>query len=108
MGRYKLVDDNNVILNVAEFDTDEMATSFGYIPATEEENIPLNITWDDIREQRNKMLTDCDWTILPDSPKTTDEKTQWTTYRQSLRDVTTTFSTPDSVEWPHIPGVPIP
>lgn len=106
MGRYKLVDENDVILNVAVFDTDEMATSFGYVPATDDDNIPLpEITWDEIREKRNTLLAESDWTILPDSPKTDEEKTEWMTYRQTLRDVTTDFATPDSVEWPLLPGV---
>ncbi len=40
-----------------------------------------------IREQRNKLLTVCDWTQLPDSPLTDEQRELWRVYRQALRDL---------------------
>ena len=53
-----------------------------------------------VREDRNKRLTDCDWTQLADS---TADKAAWATYRQALRDVPTQAGFPWKVEWPKQP-----
>lgn len=56
-----------------------------------------------IRAERNAKIAACDWTVLADAPLTTTEKTNWKTYRQALRDVTTQPTFPQSVEWPVAP-----
>jgi len=43
-----------------------------------------------LRETRNKMLEDSDWTVMPDSPFSDSKQADWKTYRQSLRDLTKT------------------
>ena len=53
---------------------------------TEEE---LNIKWkelkkDNMRQEKNKLLKDCDFRVLSDYPNTNKEA--WITYRQELRD----------------------
>lgn len=63
---------------------------------------PLPLTWDDIRTERNALLTQSDWTQLPDVPETL--KAKWAVYRQQLRDIPTTFATPDLVVWPDTPA----
>lgn len=55
--------------------------------------------WETIREQRNQLLYECDWTQLSDSPLTSEQKTEWSLYRQSLRDVTTQED-PFNIDWP--------
>jgi len=45
----------------------------------------VDLTWDDIKEQRNKMLHDTDGNISEDMPEELKEK--WRTYRQLLRDL---------------------
>ena len=60
------------------------------------------VTWDEIRQKRNILLKDSDWTTIPDSnPKPSKE--DWLKYRQSLRDITTTFKNPQDVVWPSNP-----
>ena len=44
----------------------------------------------DVREKRNKLLNFSDWTQMPDSPLSESKKTEWKTYRQTLRDITKT------------------
>jgi len=51
----------------------------------------------EVRQQRNQLLSACDWTQLPDSPA---DHEAWATYRQALRDVTAQEGFPWDVEWP--------
>jgi hypothetical protein len=64
------------------------------------EPTPAPLTWDSIRAQRNSLLVSSDWTQLADSPA---DKPSWATYRQSLRDVTSDFASPEEVVWPTPP-----
>ena len=56
------------------------------------------------RTDRDDRLAACDWTILPDSPLTTEKKTAWQTYRQALRDIPTAEGFPHSHTWPTNPS----
>jgi len=61
----------------------------------------------DIRSDRGMELEQCDWTVLPDAPLSTDMVAKWKTYRQELRDITkqSTFSEAvPSVTWPAKPS----
>jgi hypothetical protein len=60
------------------------------------------ILWMEIRRTRDNLLTSCDWTQLPDVPAST--RSDWVSYRQALRDITVTYTTPSSVVWPVQPG----
>ena len=40
----------------------------------------------DIRQQRNQLLANCDWTQGADAPLTEAQIVSWATYRQELRD----------------------
>lgn len=53
-----------------------------------------------VRADRNRRLTECDWTQLADSPV---DKAVWATYRQSLRDITTQEGFPWTIQWPTQP-----
>lgn len=70
-------------------------------PEPEPEPVPLPLTWDNIRAERNYKLLETDWVFTPDSP--VQDTQSWITYRQALRDVPQTFSTPESVVWPQRP-----
>ena len=58
--------------------------------------------WVKVRKQRNQLLKDSDYAMLKDYPTTVSEQ-EWTTYRQSLRDIPQTFSNPDDVTYPDKP-----
>lgn len=45
-----------------------------------------------VREERNKLLSQSDWTQVPDSPLTDAKKAEWATYRQSLRDFMASYT----------------
>jgi hypothetical protein len=53
--------------------------------------------WEEIREIRNELLKETDWTQLSDIPDET--KQVWTVYRTQLRDITTQPN-PFSISWP--------
>ena len=44
--------------------------------------------WIEIRNKRNRLLFESDWTQLSDSPLSAEKKIEWMTYRQELRDIT--------------------
>jgi hypothetical protein len=55
-----------------------------------------------LRGTRNNLLTQCDWTQIPDC--TIPKKAEWATYRQALRDFPATVEDARlPVEWPHNP-----
>lgn len=72
-------------------------------PQPEPEPKPDPLTWDSIRAQRNFFLAQSDWTQLADAPLTQEQKNAWAAYRQALRDVPSSFSTPEEVVWPATP-----
>jgi hypothetical protein len=57
------------------------------------------------REQRNRLLADCDWTQLADYAGA--DKAGWKAYRKALRDITKQKGFPATVEWPIAPGAKI-
>lgn len=55
-----------------------------------------------IRGTRNQLLKDSDWTQIADC--TIPKKSEWTTYRQTLRDLPSTITEPRTfTDWPHNP-----
>ena len=53
-----------------------------------------------IRSDRDKRLSDTDWTQVADAPV---DKAVWATYRQALRDVPTQAGFPYDITWPSKP-----
>jgi hypothetical protein len=51
-----------------------------------------NVREDILRSIRNSLLSNSDWTQLPDSPLTEAKRAEWATYRQTLRDITETYA----------------
>lgn len=58
--------------------------------------------WDRIRNQRNLLLSETDYTQLSDAQITAQCKTNFQTYRQQLRDVTNQID-PYNIVWPTPP-----
>lgn len=55
----------------------------------------------DIRAERNRRLTNSDWTQVADAPV---DKAAWAAYRQALRDITAQAGFPWEVTWPTQPN----
>jgi len=63
--------------------------------------VELDMALDNLRVKRNKLLADSDYIVLADSP--VNDKANWITYRQKLRDITnglTTIEQVNNVTWP--------
>ena len=58
--------------------------------------------WGLMRSERDRKLTECDWTQVGDVPNAI--KTKWQTYRQSLRDLPANTSDPLNPTWPSEPS----
>jgi len=52
-----------------------------------------------LRTERNRMLAESDWMANSDVTMSTE----WSTYRQALRDITNTYTSRDDVVWPTKP-----
>jgi hypothetical protein len=61
----------------------------------------IKSSWDWLRQQRNNLLKESDWTVLPDAP--VKNKEAWLTYRQALRDITEGLTDPMDAVWPTKP-----
>lgn len=57
----------------------------------------------ELRIKRNATLASSDWTQVPDSPLSDQERQQWATYRQALRDLPANTPDPLNVTWPEPP-----
>ncbi len=60
-----------------------------------------------LRQRRNQLLLESDWTQGADSVLNSTKKAEWQTYRQSLRDITSGISSVSDVEnitWPTKPS----
>ena len=60
-----------------------------------------------IRDIRNRLLSESDWTQMPDVSLSLEQKEAWQTYRQVLRDITETQPDaigPEEVVWPTPPA----
>ena len=53
--------------------------------------VELDMALDNLRAKRNKLLADSDYIVLADSP--VNDKANWITYRQALRDITNGLTT---------------
>ena len=56
--------------------------------------------WEGIRQERNRLLAESDWTRLDDA---TADKDAWSVYRQALRDITLQPN-PLEIQWPTEPS----
>ena len=70
----------------------------------EVEKLKVEIPLQEVRIERNHRLTDTDWVVARASETGTDIPDDWKTYRQALRDITKTATSPDDVVWPTKPS----
>ena len=66
-----------------------------------------------LRIERDRLLSECDWTRVDDNGLSSSKKTEWATYRQALRDLPTSANPTldplyelnfSSVTWPTKPS----
>lgn len=77
---------------------------WGVVPLTAEEIAAQTSEQEDaVRFERDARLMHSDWTQLPDSPLSTEQRSAWTAYRQALRDIPSQAGFPFDVSWPAQP-----
>jgi len=58
-------------------------------------------TWENIRTKRDYLLRSTDWTVTPGCSV---DQSQWSAYRQNLRDIPQTYTIITDVKWPTQPS----
>lgn len=53
-----------------------------------------------VKNQRDQLLSQSDWTQIPNNPLTPAKQQEWAVYRQELRDITSQSGYPFNVIWP--------
>ena len=77
-------------------------------PTIDAFDIPAEETlwqWWVIRTERDSKLYACDWTQISGAPLDAAEITEWSTYRESLRNVPADQADPFAIVWPNPPFV---
>lgn len=69
------------------------------------EDISEEELWDRIRRERNRLLSESDWTMVADAPGDLNLK-EWEKYRQRLRDLPSLYSNSKDVIFPISPNNP--
>lgn len=66
--------------------------------------IIMEVELSKVREMRQGLLSQCDWTMFLDSPLNQNQRDEWIAYRQALRDITAQSITCfEDVVWPERP-----
>jgi hypothetical protein len=76
--------------------TDKQASSY-------REDLIMSTKLSDARFQRDKKLSESDWTQLPSSPLSDAKKAEWEIYRQALRDYLEVLSNDPEAPFPAEP-----
>ena len=87
--------------------TDDIAKTLVGLTTAQAVQLRLDNYTDLLRQTRNQLLLESDWTQGADSVLNSTKKTEWQTYRQSLRDITSGISSVTDVEniiWPTKPS----
>lgn len=56
-----------------------------------------------LREQRDRLLAQSDWTQMPDAPLSESDQAAWRVYRQQLRDLPEAITDSANFIWPGPP-----
>jgi hypothetical protein len=91
MARQKVV--NGVYIDLTEAEIAELTAM------AEAADLDMN----DVRSQRDGMLSAADWTQIADAALGDHTAEEWATYRQALRDLPAAYSRVSEVVWPEDP-----
>ena len=79
-----------------------------YYWANKQWNLDSEALLNAIKTIRTRKLGNSDWTQMPDSPLTLEQKVEWATYRQALRDLPDNLTgeeiTIEDAPWPTPPN----
>jgi hypothetical protein len=98
-------ENENIIQGIAQDDKHQIIDGL-IVDKDVDKAVDNSIKLNELRQQRNILLSQTDWTQIPDAPLSSEQKQQWATYRQQLRDLPSLYSTEtniDNVVFPEIP-----
>lgn len=61
------------------------------------------VTGDEVRAQRDRLLSASDWTQLADAPLSAAQRQAWASYRAALRALPSQPGFPAEIAWPEVP-----
>jgi len=93
LGDLSWLGDPNLI-DTGWFDTGIPVPVDGPIGKSKEETVTITV---------KSLLTESDWSMLPDVPMTSGKKKEWEDYRRYLREIKYQPGFPDNIVWPHKP-----
>jgi hypothetical protein len=67
--------------------------------------VPIARRWAEVRNRRNRLLDANRWTVMPDSPVTAANQTEWLGYLKRLQAITVGVGDPADVVWPEQPAI---
>jgi hypothetical protein len=67
------------------------------------ENPPRDVLLHQLRQERDVLLKECDWTQVPDVELSETQKVAWREYRKALRRLPQDFPDGKNVVWPSRP-----
>ena len=77
----------------------------GWVVVGEAPPEPAQATEADLEWDRaKKLLAESDWSMLPDVPMTSGQKSAWIAYRKALREVRLQPGFPKTINWPKKPN----
>lgn len=97
------LEDNEAAL-VKEGDITGKMVSEGVLTDIPEDQLvaeTIKKAWRELRLSRRRLLSNSDWTQVPDAPV---DSAAWAVYRQQLRDLPANTTDPRTVEWPVPPS----
>ena len=92
------IQDGSTRTDSSTFTADEISSAVRPYNTQERED-----QWNKVREQRNQLLKESDWTQIGDYNLGLTNKEEWVSYRQELRDLPVAQSNPFSISYPDIP-----
>lgn len=75
------------------------------VPLAVIDEVILSEKWENIRSTRQKLISETDWTQITDAPLSIEKKSEFSAYRQALRDIPQNYTHPDDVIWPEKPSL---
>jgi len=97
------LEDNEAAL-VKEGDITGKMVSEGVLTDIPEDQLvaeTIKKAWRELRLSRRRLLSNSDWTQVPDAPV---DSAAWAVYRQQLRDLPANTTDPRNVVWPEPPS----
>ena len=69
------------------------------------QNITKDQTWKNLRQERNRRLSEVDWVFVEDVQLSDENYKAWVAYRKALRELPSTTEDTENPIWPEKPSI---